>query len=83
MAGSITIAYGSNSVAFTDFLNEDLPSSTLGQASLNFSQIGLGYSTGPARRQRLIWAIATLATSTQIATLNTIFNYNTIFSFVL
>ncbi len=73
MAGSITISYGSDSVAFTDFSGDDLPSSILGQASLEFSQIGLGFAQGPARRQRNIWAIAAYATPAQIATLNTIF----------
>jgi hypothetical protein len=73
MSGSLTISYGSDSVAFTDFSGDELPSSILGQASLEFSQIGLGYSTGPARTQRRIWAVATYATSAQIATLNTIF----------
>ena len=74
MAGSITISYGSDSVEFTDFSGEDLPGQTLGQASLEFTQIGLGYSLGPARRQRKIWAIAAFATSAQVATLNTIFD---------
>lgn len=73
MAGSITISYGGNSVAFTDFSGDDLPSSILGQASLEFTQIGLGFAQGPARRQRNIWAIAAYATPAQIATLNTIF----------
>jgi len=73
MAGSITISYGSDSVAFTDFSGDDLPSSVLGQASLEFTQIGLGYAQGPARQQRKIWAIATYATDAQIAALNAIF----------
>lgn len=74
MAGSITIAYGSDSVEFTDFSGDNLPGQTLGQASLEFTQIGLGYAQGPARRQRKIWAIAAFATPAQIATLNTIFD---------
>ena len=74
MAGSITVSYGSNSVEFTDFSGDDLPGQTLGQASLEFTQIGLGYSQGAARRQRKIWAIAAFATPAQIATLNTIFD---------
>lgn len=73
MAGSITISYEGASVAFTDFSGEELPSSVLGQASLEFSQIGLGYAQGPSRRQRNIWSIATYATPAQIATLNSIF----------
>ena len=74
MAGSITISYGSDSVVFTDFSGDDLPGQTLGQASLEFTQIGVGYAQGPARRQRKIWAIAAYASSAQIATLNTIFD---------
>lgn len=73
MAGSLTISYGSDSVSFTKFSGEELPSSVLGQANLEFSQIGLGYATGPARAQRKIWAVATYATPAEIATLNTIF----------
>lgn len=73
MAGQLIIGYGLDAVSFTDFSGDDLPGSVLGQASLEFSQIGLGYAQGPARTQRKIWAVATYATSTQIATLNTIF----------
>jgi len=73
MAGSLTISYGSDSVSFTKFSGDDLPGSVLGQANLEFSQIGLGYATGPARTQRKIWAVATYATSAEIVTLNTIF----------
>jgi len=73
MAGSIVISRGTDAVVFTDFSGDDLPGTVLGQATLEFSQIGLGYAQGPARTQRKIWAIATYATSAQIATLNTIF----------
>lgn len=73
MAGSITITYGSDTVSFTEFSGDDLPGTTLGQATLEFSQIGLGYAQGPAKTQRKIWAVATYATSAQVATLNTIF----------
>ena len=74
MAGSITVTYGSTSVVLTQFSGDDLPSSTLGQANLEFSQIGLGYATGPARRQRKIWAIAAFVDASQIVQLNTIFD---------
>lgn len=74
MAGSITVTYGATSVVLTQFSGDDLPSSTLGQANLEFSQIGLGYATGPARRQRKIWAIAAFVDATQIVQLNTIFD---------
>ena len=74
MAGSITVSYGSNSVEVTDFSGDDLPGQTLGQALLEFTQLGLGYSQGPARRQRKILAIAAFATPAQIASLNTIFD---------
>lgn len=74
MAGSITVTYGSTSVVLTQFSGDDLPSSTLGQANLEFSQIGLGYATGPARRQRKIWAIAAFVDASQIVQLNSIFD---------
>ena len=73
MAGSITVTYGATSVVLTQFSGDDLPSSTLGQANLEFSQIGLGYATGPAKTQRKIWAIAAFVDATQIVQLNTIF----------
>ena len=74
MAGSITVTYGSTSVVLKQFSGEDIPSSTLGQANLEFSQIGLGYANGPAKRQRKIWAIAAFVDSNQIVQLNTIFD---------
>lgn len=73
MAGNIIIGYDTNTVTFSDFSGDDLPGTVLGQASLEFSQLGLGYAQGPARTQRKIWAIATYATTAQVATLNTIF----------
>lgn len=73
MAGSITVSSGATSVVFTQFSGDDLPSSTLGQANLEFSQIGLGYATGPAKKQRRIWAIAAYVNASQIVQLNTIF----------
>ena len=74
MAGSITVTYGSTSVVLKQFSGEEIPGSTLGQANLEFSQIGLGYATGPAKRQRKIWAIAAFVDSSQIVQLNTIFD---------
>lgn len=63
--GDLTIAYNSSSVVFNQFSGEDLPRAYVGQASLEFSQQGVGYSNGPARRQRKIWTVAAYATQQQ------------------
>lgn len=63
--GDFTITYGSTTVTFDEFSGEELPRSILGQASLEFSQVGAGYATGPAKRQRRIWTIAAYASHQQ------------------
>lgn len=72
-AGDLIITYGATSVTFDQFSGDDLPRAYLGQASLEFSALGTGYGTGPAKRQRRIWSIAAYVTSTQITNLFTIF----------
>lgn len=62
MAGSITVA----GVTFDKFVNEDLPSTYLNQAELSFSQFGVAYTIGPAKKQRRIWTISAYATPTQV-----------------
>jgi hypothetical protein len=72
-AGQLTISYSSGSVSFDKFSGEDLPRAYLGQASLEFSALGAGYSTGPSKKQRKIWSIATYATKQQCIDLLAIF----------
>jgi len=72
-AGELTISYASSSVSFNKFSGEDLPRAYLGQASLEFSALGAGYSTGPSKRQRRIWSVATYATKQQCLDLLAIF----------
>lgn len=73
MAGSITISLGVNSVTFDKFSDENLPRSYITQASLNFSQLGVGYGTGPVVRQKRLWTVSAFATASEYQTLNDIF----------
>lgn len=73
-AGQLTVSYSTSSVSFDKFSGEDLPRAYLSQASLEFSALGAGYSTGPSKRQRKIWSIATYATKQQCLDLLSIFD---------
>lgn len=61
-AGSITVSSSGGSVTFTRFSDTELPSSYMAQASLEFSQIGTAYASGPARKQRKMWSISVFVT---------------------
>lgn len=73
MAGSITISLGVNSVTFDKFSDDNLPRSYITQASLNFSQLGVGYGTGPVVRQKRLWTVSAFATASEYQTLIDIF----------
>lgn len=73
MAGSITISLGVNSVTFDKFSDDNLPRSFISQASLNFSQLGVGYGTGPVVRQKRLWTVSAFATAAEYQSLITIF----------
>lgn len=73
-AATLTIAYGSDSVSFSQFGSDDLPRSILQQASLEFSPLGTAYSTGIAKKQKRIWAVSAFGTVAQWTTLMTIFD---------
>ena len=64
--GDLSINYGSTTVVFNKFSDEALPRAYLSQATLEFSAVGAGYSTGPAKRQRKMWTVAAYATETQV-----------------
>ena len=72
-AGELTISYDGDSVTFDKFSGEDLPRAYLGQASLEFSAIGVAYGTGPSKKQRKIWSIASYVTKQQALDLMAIF----------
>lgn len=63
--GDFSVTYDGTSVTFNQFSGEELPRTYLGQASLEFSAQGAGYSNGPARRQRKVWSVAAYATRQQ------------------
>lgn len=73
-AATLTIAYGSNSVSFDQFGDDNLPRSILQQANLEFSPLGTAYSTGVAKKQKRIWAVSAFGTVSQWNTLMTIFD---------
>ena len=64
--GDLSISYGSTTVVFNKFSDEALPRAYLSQTSLEFSAVGAGYSTGPAKRQRKIWTVASYGTEQQV-----------------
>jgi hypothetical protein len=70
----VRVSYGVNSLNFTHFANDELPVSILQQADLEFSQIGVGYASGPVKRQRKVWTISAFVDRTQWNTLQTIYN---------
>lgn len=72
-AGDLSVNYGATTVTFDQFSGDDLPRAYLGQASLEFSALGAGYGTGPAKKQRRIWSIAAYATTAQVTNLFVIF----------
>jgi hypothetical protein len=71
---NLQVGYSGTFVAFTDFAGEDLPRSILQQATLDFSGLGAAYSSGTAKKQRRIWAVAAYGSLTQWNTLMQIFD---------
>lgn len=70
----VRISYSSTTLDFTHFASEELPVSTLQQADLEFSQIGVGYASGPVKRQRKVWTISAYVDKTQWNTLQSIYS---------
>jgi hypothetical protein len=56
--GKISVSFGGNTVEFDGFTDTDFPRTYMAQASLEFSQIGTAYASGPARKQRQMWSIS-------------------------
>lgn len=72
--GDFSITFGAYTATFDKFSGEQLPRSVLGQASLEFSQLGAGYATGPAKKQRKIWTVAAYASEQTCLTTLTLFD---------
>lgn len=70
----IRVSYGGQFVDFSHFADDQLPLSVLGQASLEFTQLGLGYATGPARKQRKIWSVSAYVSKQEWLALQSLFN---------
>ena len=71
---ALSVGYGSNTVSFTSFSGEDLPRTVVDQAGLNFSSLGVAYSTGSVRKQRKLWSVAAVGTLDQWNDLLAIFD---------
>jgi len=56
--GKITVSFNGSSVEFDRFTDTEFPRTYMAQASLEFSQIGTAYASGPARKQRQMWSIS-------------------------
>jgi hypothetical protein len=72
-AKKFTVSFGTKTVSFDKFANDDVPGGYLAQASLDFSQIGTAYSSGPARKQRKIWAISAYVTADEWSDLTDVY----------
>lgn len=72
--GTFSVNFESTTVTFDKFSGEDLPRTFLEQATLEFSALGVAYSTGSTKRQKRIWSIAAYASQSQWQSLLTIFN---------
>lgn len=70
----IEVGFNGVSIKFSHFSDDQLPLSTVEQANLEFTQLGLGYATGPARTQRKIWNVAAYVTKQEWLLLQQIFN---------
>ena len=73
-AGELTFRYGSTYATFNQFSGDDLPRSYLSQASLEFSALGVGYATGPVKRQKRIWSVAAYSEYQMISQLLYVFD---------
>jgi hypothetical protein len=71
--GVLTVSYGSSSVEFSEFSDTQLPSSYMAQASLEFSQIGAAYASGPARKQRKMWSVSSYVSRSKWASLEALY----------
>lgn len=70
----IRVGYGDDFIDFSHFADEQLPASTLVQANLEFTQLGLGYASGPARTQRKLWNISAFVSKEEWLQLQVVYN---------
>lgn len=62
-AGVVTLTFNNKTATVSRFSDTAFPRSYMAQASLEFSQIGTAYASGPARRQRQMWSISAYVTA--------------------
>jgi hypothetical protein len=73
MAGFLRLTYEGTSVDLDEFTDTEVPGAVVSQASLEFTALGVAYSTGPASRQRKMYSVSSYVTKSQWSSLNTIF----------
>jgi len=72
--GTIDIAFDGNNFQFALFDDTELPGMRVAQASLEYSSFGAGYMSGPATKQKRMWAISAIIPATQRASLETLYD---------
>lgn len=72
-AGYLTLSAYGESVTLSSFTDTQFPRSYMSQATLEFSQIGTAYASGPARRQRRMWSVSAFVTATQWTDLDNVY----------
>lgn len=73
MNTGIKVEYDGNDIEFENFTDTQFPRSYMAQASLEFSQLGTAYATGPARKQRKMWSISAIIKRTEVTTLMSLY----------
>jgi hypothetical protein len=73
MNTGIKIQYEAQIVEFTNFTDTEFPRSYMAQASLEFSQLGTAYASGPARRQRKMWSISAIVEREEVSILTSLY----------
>jgi len=61
------------SFSFDTFADETLPGQWISQAAVNYSSYGNAYLTGPAQRQRRMWAVNAVIPATSRASLEALY----------
>jgi len=73
MNTGIKIEYATYEIEFENFTDTNFPRSYMAQASLEFSQLGTAYASGPARKQRKMWSISSIINRSQISDLSSLY----------
>jgi len=64
-SGTLSISYGGHTVTFDKFSDDTVPGTFLDEATIQFTQTGLAYSSGPVRRMKKVFSISSFITKEQ------------------